>query len=189
MSETIPLFAPAAFVAGDTVKWRLKTVVYDEHKDPADGWVLTYELRNATGAFTITGTDNGDGTHLVTLTAEASAVYQAGLFHYQGVITKASVRHIVDRGTFTVRPDFEALSETDARTWAERVLDAIEAVLEGKASQDQLSYSIGDRSLTRMSWQELLEARQHFQREVRSQARAEAVREGRYHSGTIRTRL
>ena len=138
MSETIPTQTPATVIAGDTIKWRLKTLVNGDHKDPADSWVLTYELRNTNQVQTITGTDNGDGYHLITITAATSAAFASGIFHYQAAITLGA---------------------------------------------------IGGRSISRMSWGELLEARSKLQAEARSSAQAAALAKGQANSGIIRTRI
>ena len=189
MSETIPTQTPATVIAGDTIKWRLKTLVNGDHKDPADSWVLTYELRNTNQVQTITGTDNGDGYHLITITAATSAAFASGIFHYQAAITLGAERYVVERGTLNVEPDFAQQSEEDHREWIHVVLDAIESVLQGKATSDEISYSIGGRSISRMSWGELLEARSKLQAEARSSAQAAALAKGQANSGIIRTRI
>lgn len=48
------------------------------------------------------------------------------------------------------------ITGNDEQSHVKKVLDALEAVIEGKASKDQLSYSIQGRSLSRMSWTEIL---------------------------------
>lgn len=189
MSETIPTNTPATVYVGDTFKWRLRTVVNGEHRDPADSWVLTYELRNSNAIYTLTGTDNGDGYHLINVLAATTAAYASGVFHYQAAVTKGAERYIVERGQICIEPDFAQQSEEDHREWAQIVLDAIESVMKGKATSDELSYSIGGRSLSRMSWGELIEARSKLQAEVRAANQASAVAKGFAPSGIIRTRI
>ena len=50
-------------------------------------------------------------------------------------------------------------------SFAKRCLDAIEAVLEGKASEDVANYSIQNRSLSKFSHDELLAARAKYKAE------------------------
>ena len=57
-------------------------------------------------------------------------------------------------------------SAVDTRTHARRTLDAIEAVIENRATTDQQNYAIGGRSLTRMSIDELFKFRDRYKIEV-----------------------
>lgn len=189
MAETLPTSTPSAFIAGDRAKWTLKTIVNGDHKDPADSWVLTYALRNADRKIDITGSDNGDGTHLVSVAPTTTADYPAGVYHYQAVITLGTDRYVVDQGQICVEPNFAALDAHDAREWAERVLAALEATLEGKATTDQAAYSIAGRSLSRMTWTELMSARQKLLAEVRSLRSAESVARGGGNMNIIRVRI
>lgn len=189
MAETIPTHTPAGFAQGDLVKWTIDSVVNGDRKDPADGWVLTYALVNASAQTEFSGTDNGDGTHLVTLTAANTSSYSQGVYHYQASVLSGTSRHVVRTGQICVEPDFKLLDSHDAREWAEKVLDAIEATLEGKATSDQVFYSIQGRSLSRMSWESLMDARNRLKREVNSLRQADAIAKGRGHSGIIRTRI
>lgn len=54
----------------------------------------------------------------------------------------------------------------DLRSHAEKTLEKVEAVLEGRATTDQLSYSLNGRSLSRIPISELREWRQHLRSEV-----------------------
>lgn len=54
----------------------------------------------------------------------------------------------------------------DFRSHAEKTLEKVEAVLEGRATTDQLSYSLNGRSLSRIPISELREWRQHLRSEI-----------------------
>ena len=60
----------------------------------------------------------------------------------------------------------------DARSHAEKVLEALEAVLEGRASKDQMSYSIKGRSLALTPLADLLAMRKAYRAELASQRAA-----------------
>ncbi len=51
----------------------------------------------------------------------------------------------------------------DARTYNRQMLDAIRSVLRGKASDDVEMYKIGGRELTRVPWNDLLQAEAHYE--------------------------
>jgi len=77
----------------------------------------------------------------------------------------------------------------DARSFARRMLDAIEARLEGTADRDDLSYSTEGLSVSRYSPDQLEERRNHYRRIVVTEERLEAAKLGNFHSGRIFTRL
>lgn len=67
------------------------------------------------------------------------------------------------------------MTEVPDNSHAERVLVAIEAVIEGRASKDQESYKIGDRELVRTPLRDLLLLRDRYREDVR---RARSARKG-----------
>ena len=76
-----------------------------------------------------------------------------------------------------------------ADTHATRVLAAIEAVLERRATKDQESYTIDGRSLSRTPISELLLLRNLYRREVQLEAQAENVAAGKANGRMILTRF
>jgi hypothetical protein len=58
------------------------------------------------------------------------------------------------------------------------VLDALEAVIEGKATSDQLSYSIAGRSISKMSPAEILQWRDLYKTEYQREMDAEKISQG-----------
>jgi hypothetical protein len=61
--------------------------------------------------------------------------------------------------------------------------------LQGKADADVSSYSIAGRSLTKLSFQELLDARDHYRREVVRHNNKELVKRGKKSGSTIQVRF
>lgn len=140
-------YIPAAITAGDSLAW---TVTDDDHPASA-GWVLKYYLVKSGQQLTLTATAAGDA-HQITVTATTTAAWPAGRYHYQAVAAKGEERATIDSGHVDVSPNFATQADGyDARAHAEVVLDALYAVAEGKATEDQASISIGDRALTHMS--------------------------------------
>ena len=152
---------PPSFIAGDTVTWKKALSDYLA----SDSWVLTYYLVMDGDQKTIVATASGDD-HLATITAANSADYNAGVYHYQARVAKDAEAHTVGRGAIEVKPNFAAqTSGYDNRSHVKKTLEALEAVILGKASKDQLSYSIAGRSISRLSPSELLEWRDAYRAE------------------------
>lgn len=163
---------PTTIHAGDTWEW-----TRDESDYPAGTWTLTYYLRNASAAYNVVATADGT-THSVSVPAATTAAYKPGRYDWIARVTAGTDSFTVGTGSLTVLPNLGATGAQDGRTYARRVLDAIEAVLEGRASHDQASYSIGNRSLSRMSIAELMTFRDKFKAEVLKEERAARIAAG-----------
>ena len=170
---TIPLEEPKAFIKGDTVKWRRREADYDPGT-----WTLSYAFVSDKDQQTVTATNNGDGTHLVTISAAASAKFANATYRYQARVTDGSESFTVAEGTITARENFAAVKNHDARSHAEKVLEAIEAVIEDRATTDQSSMSLNGRSLSLMDVDELLTLRARYVSEVEQERAAERVAAG-----------
>lgn len=167
MALTIPEKEVRSFVAGTTLTWKR----YLADFLPADGWALSYDLVKDGANIAITSSDNGDGFHLVSVTAATTENWSPGFYSWQAFVTKTTTRHDIESGSLEVLTNFaNADVGYDGRTHARKVLDALEGMIEGKAlSADQLSFSIGGRSLTRLSPEELWEWRARYRSEVASE--------------------
>jgi hypothetical protein len=64
---------------------------------------------------------------------------------------------------------FFATAETDLRSDLQKMLEALNATLAKKATRDQASMSYNGRSISRLSWDELLKARDAVARQVQSE--------------------
>lgn len=142
-----------------------------EHPDylASASWVLTLALRPASGAaLALVGTPAGDGW-TVTLDKDQSEGMGAGRAHWQAWATKGAEQVMLGGGTLEVLANLLGEAPADPRTFEERCLDAINAVIEGRASEDFLEMEVGGRKLKLMSLRELLEAQSIFKAKVRAQ--------------------
>jgi hypothetical protein len=164
---------PAAFHAGDSLSWLESAPDYQ-----APDWELRYHARrvDAEGVgFDIVSSAEG-ALHRVTVDPATTAAYTPGAYSvavvaYQGSSGRATIRTC----RLDVRPDL-ADAAGDPRSHAHRLLWAIEAVLERRATHVQESYSIEGRALKYLSIDDLHRARARYRQEV-------AVIEGRGGSG------
>lgn len=171
--------------AGDSWAWR------DSYPDfkASDGWTLSYSLVNAVVKIDIpTLGISADGDDFaIAVTPTTNATYPAGVYTQVARVSKSGEVHTVGSGTLQVLANL--LTPTDTRSHARRVLEAIKAVLERRASLDQESYTIGARSLARTPIPELIRLRDLYQQEVNAEKRAEALAQGLSTSGKIQVRF
>ncbi len=166
VSIDIPTTEPSEITAGDTATWKKSLSDFLA----SDSWVLTYALVKTNKLIEIIAAADGDD-YLVEELPTVTTDWDPGIYHYQAYVTKATERYQVGEGTIEVLEDFATTTGFDGRSHAKKTLDAIEAVLEDKATQDQLSYSIGGRSLSRFSWEELTGARNYYRAEYLKEER------------------
>ena len=69
------------------------------------------------------------------------------------------------------------------------MLGKIERLLVGKADSDVASYSIAGRSLNKMTFEELVNARDFYRREVKQEMNEIDIKHGRKGSSTIQVRF
>jgi hypothetical protein len=168
--SNIPTQEPAVLVAGDTAKWRRTLADYPAN----ESWVLTYTLVSAATRYTFTASADG-ASHLVAVAATTTATWAPGTYTWRAQVSKAGEVFTVGTGTFSVRPTFAAA--TDGRSHARKVLDAIEAVIEGRATSEVGEYQIAGRQLKYIPVDELLALRDKYRGEVlREDAASRAAR-------------
>lgn len=149
---------------------------------PAQG-VLKYSFQdpvnNKSLPNLLIATDNGDGTFLCTMTSALSAQFtlpanysgQPPEWRWQAYFypTGTTDKYLAAYGRIRIRPSYDTLAGgngVDDREHIEVALAAIEAVIAGKASQDQMAYTIHGRSLTRMTHRELTDFRKEYKRQL-----------------------
>lgn len=188
MSVTVPDNEPSFIRAGDTTSWN-KDVAPDY---PAtDGWSLLYTLTlqsDFTKRLQITATANG-AAFLATLTAAQTAALTPGIYNLFGHVSKASDRYQIYHGTIEVKPNLAALTSGDYRSTVKKTLDAIEAVLLGRAALDQQSMEINGRRLDRTSIPDLITLRDRFKAEYVSERNAERIANGLGSRSKVLTRF
>jgi hypothetical protein len=175
-SETIPTFEPTEIIAGETLNWTKSLPDYPA----AEGWTLKYYFRGAGAGFDVTATADGDDFS-VTVSATTTAAMTAGAYYWQAEISLSSEKHIVDSGQATVKPALAAVASNvvfDGRSRVKKTLDAIDAMLDGKATLDQQEYMIGNRSLKRIPIPDLIALRTHYAQMVSRERRAEKLSQG-----------
>lgn len=108
-----------------------------------------------------------------TLFAEETAELTPGRYWYQLRGEQGTALFDLGRGSFTVAADLATDSNYDGRTENEKALEAIEAVIAGRAKVDQQRYRINNRELYRESITELLRLRKYYASLVAQERRLE----------------
>ena len=191
---------PAQIVIGDFVQWKKTQLISDY---PSSDYTVRYIARISGGGdneilitgvgqtthylFTVLGENTGSGQ---SITVTGSTNFQQGHYFYQLEVERNSdnERVVVDRGHFMVVPDLD-INQADPRSHAEIMLGKIESLLSGKADSDVASYSIAGRSLNKMTFEELVNARDFYRREVKQETNEIDIKHGRKNSSTIQVRF
>ena len=173
---------PSQIIIGDTVTWirrQVQAISVNDSGSPtyinikaSEGWALKWTSVGKLGVMTISAIAddiNPDDFKFV-IPAATSAAYVAGDYQWQIVATKTTTRYTIAEGIVSLLDNISARTALyDNRSHAKKVLDAIEAVIEGRATQDQMAYQIAGRSLSRTSIPDLLLLRSRYQTEYRDE--------------------
>ena len=187
-STNYPETEPTQIIAGDRAAWKRTDLGTDYA--PAS-YSLKYSARLEDSGSTeieITASESGSD-YIIEVGQSTTTAYTAGVYHWQAYITRTSdsERVTVDSGTWEIKANRDAAT-TDPRNHVKKVLDAIESVIEGRASKDQESYSIQGRSLSRTPIAELITLRDKYRAEWVREQRAERIKNNLGHSGVIKVR-
>ena len=175
-------YEPSELAQGESVRWTRQALDY-----PSNLWDAQYRFRALGGdgyGADVDCTADGDAFLAVLTTAQSSQM-SVGFYEVQLWVTSKSdandVRQI-DSFKVEVRKGFVEgdLASVDLRTTAKQILDAIDAMLIGKATADQMEFTIetqvGRRQLKRIPMAELIQARTYYAGVVAREEQAERLR-------------
>ena len=195
---------PTEIVIGDTLSWVRRNVQANTVNDDgtietddilaSEGWILKFVAVGRLGQISITATTDTEDTDdfIFTATAATTSAYVAGDYQWQIIATLSTVRYTIALGRVTCVDNIAArVALYDNRSHAKKVLDAIEAVLEGRASrtQGEMAYSKSGRSLQLTPIPELLKLRQVYKREYEAELALEQMKTGMGSGRKIVTRF
>jgi hypothetical protein len=171
---------PSVLRAGDPWTWRRDDLV-DAY--PASAWTFQYRFGNALRSFDVDAAADGDA-FVVDLDSDATQAFVAGGYDWQiraTLIADSSQRFIVGSGYTRVTPNLFAGSAgdpADGRSDARKSLDAVNAMIQGRATSGQQEYTIGNRQLKFIPISELLQLRDRLAQDVADEQRAAAIAAG-----------
>lgn len=168
---------PARHVAGDFLTWERSLPEFPS----SAGWALRYALSTPTvqiplihGSSSVIIQDAGGGAWTVSAPAGTTAAWAAGSYQYQEYVQKAggAERRTLASSRVEILPNLAA-GAADLRSTDRKMLEALEALAVGKATKDQLSYSIAGRSITRLNPDELIRWTDYYRARVAREEAAE----------------
>jgi hypothetical protein len=180
---------PLEVTVGDFIQWKRSDLSGDY---PNDLYTMSYVYHLVDGSGPqphVTGVALGDD-YLFTVTSAQSAQVTAGTYKWQLEVVKNSDgnRAVVDRGQVEFVADID-IAGVDLRTHAEIMVQKIQSVLDGKADSDVANYSIGGRSISKMTFDELMNARDRYRAEVLQQKNRELAKRGKQGGATVKVRF
>lgn len=154
---------PAQIIAGDS----LRLVIAAGNYPASAGWSVALVIQALAGSSPVTvNASDGSAEWSIAFSSAASALLTPGAYRYLIAATKNGERSTIAVGQVEVLPN-PTVAATDQRSSARRALDAINAVLEGRASSEDLKYTFADgRALEKVPHGDLLALRRHYARIV-----------------------
>lgn len=174
MAYTPPTNEPSELRAGDTWAWRRE----DLSDYPASTWTLTYYFRNSSAKFDIAASADGDA--FAVSVAKASTGKTPGWYDWIALVDDGTSRHEVDSGRIEILPNLATDVVYDARSFARKMLDYIEAELVSRGSSGQLDLlnaTLEGRGIQR-DRAGLVVLRSQFLREVAAEDNASRIANG-----------
>lgn len=191
MSTELPTYEPREIATGETPRWTKSLNDYPA----SEGWALTYYFRGAGEGFDVTAVADGDD-FTISVPAASTTAMTPGTYYWQAWVSKDGEKYQVGEGAVAVKQGFAAVdAETivDNRSQAKKILDAIDATLEGRATTDQQQYQIsgggGFRMLMKIPVGELTGLRKYYAGIYAREQRRARVRRGGTLFSTIKVRF
>lgn len=168
---------PREIVRLTSVAWRYENAEFS----PVDGWTVEYNFEGPS-ELNVTAVADGAG-HLVELSTLQTAI-ATGAYAWQAIASRAFPieRVLIGQGLTDFVVSFgidTAIGEQ--KTHARKMVELVEALLEGRATDGQKAMSINGRSVDRIPILELKELRTFYRTELRAEDAAleQGVKPGR----------
>ena len=187
-SSNFPTSEPVELQLGDFWAWKRTNLSTDY---PTADYSLSYEFNLNEGAtasnFTLTASEAND-EYIISTSSTTS--YTKGNYNWIAYITRTSDSARIKIGEgFTEIQENYATTSASVRSHAKIVLDAIEAVIENRATMDQSSMSIAGRSLSRLSIDELMTFRDRYKAEYMKELKISRINNGKGSGNTIKVKF
>ena len=187
-SINFPTTEPIELQLGDFWAWKRVDLSTDY---PTDAYSLSYEFNLNEGAtasnFTLTASEAND-EYIISTSSTTS--YTKGTYNWIAYITKTanSARIKIGEGFTEIQENY-ATTSASVRSHAKIVLDAVEAVIENRATMDQSSMSIAGRSLSRMSIDELMTFRDRYKTEYLKELKISRIKNKKGSGNTVKVKF
>jgi hypothetical protein len=169
---------PSTIRAGDTLSFSVCAPSFL----PSAGWVLHCGLKNVGNAYTFASSSSSGDSHVINTSPSATAAWLPGRYMLAWWVERGTSesleRHTLGVKAVEVLPDASSADPSDGRSWARRALDAIEAVIEQRASRADMEYRINGRMVRHFTPEELMKQRSLLKSEVQAEDASAALNAG-----------
>lgn len=181
---------PITLAAGETINFQRNFPLYAQ---PA--WVIRYEIRGAGVPieFTTTApTNGGTGDQLAFVAGSTTEGWPPGDWEMAGYAENSSTgeKYAVYLGAITITPDLEtAPGDLSTVTFAQSMVTKLEAVMQGRATNDVLDSSINGTMIRRIPIKDLKELYFSFRRQRQGEIATQRAKNGQPTGRRITTSL
>ena len=154
-------FLPTELLAGTTLDVNAS---YSDYSSVSYSGVLYFN--NASNNYTVSGTSLSDGSFDFIVSASGTQNFVSGDYNYYVFAVQGSTKTVADSGSIRILPAISLGVAVDTRTANKRVLDAVDATLEGRATDDVLNYSIAGRTLAKTPVADLVALKKLYESKV-----------------------
>jgi hypothetical protein len=170
---------PSTLRAGSAYEWSISASLLSGETS------FVYTFFNASGVFSVSS-----ATADFAVASSASAGWPHGVYDYTlRAVDGSGNKREIETGTVRVQANVDISLPVDGRSHARRVLDAIEATLEGRASDDAQEISIRGRTIKSTPLADLMRMRSVYKAEVRAEEDARRASQGLPSRRLLRTRF
>lgn len=169
---------PKSFLQGETLEWSREFADFPA----SEGWTLKYFFRGQGKGFDAVAAPDGD-SFVVTVATATTAAMSVADYSWQAIAEKDGKKFLADSGFAEVKKGFAASAvdpdaSLDVRSENEKTLAAVRAMIAGKATLDQMEYTIGNRQLKRIPITDLILLEQRYEQKVRQERDAARLKKG-----------
>lgn len=167
---------PKSFLQGETLEWTREFADFPA----SEGWTLNYYFRGQGKGFDAAGVADGD-SFVITVPSATTAAMSVTDYSWQAIAEKDNKKFLADSGFAEVKKGFAATAADDSldvRSENEKTLAAIRAMIGGKASLDQMEYTIGNRQLKRIPIPDLIMLEKRYELKVKNEREAARLKKG-----------
>ena len=159
---------PLIIIAGTQVAWA------SSHA-PKAGASYQYILLSDDGKVVIDASVPGSVIEVLVASA-VSKDYPPGQYKWVLLETVNTEKFQIDTGFIDIAPNPLTATTASVKSHNQKVLEAIEAKIEGRAKSDHESYAIDGRQLSRIPFRELVELRKQYKWKVHNEQVSKGLR-------------
>ena len=181
---------PDKINAGDSIQF--VSPAYDSEGTEltnANGYTAYVILSNDTNKYSGTTTTDTTEGFLFEIPTAVTELWVVGNYSVSVFADDGINRYLISKKFTEVKPDLFSVANADTRSMARQIRDALEAAILGQATNNQLSMSIAGRSIQRMSLEELITAKQKYDRFVSDEEAKQDLIDGKPSRSTIQIRF